>query len=77
MDLLPRAQILAGMGFLVLYMNPRGSDGYGERFRREVVRDWEARITSISMTAVDQLLKGRGRWTRAAWASAAGLTAGT
>src|SRR5205823_5201414 len=24
-------QILAGMGFVVFYMNPRGSDGYGER----------------------------------------------
>ena len=33
-------QVLAGMGFLVFYMNPRGSDGYGEVFRRAVVKDW-------------------------------------
>jgi len=32
-------QILAGMGYVVFYMNPRGSDGYGEGFRRDVVRD--------------------------------------
>ncbi len=33
-------QVLVGMGYVVLLVNPRGSDGYGERFRREVVRDW-------------------------------------
>ena len=33
-------QILAGMGFAVLYLNPRGSDGYGERFRREAKDVW-------------------------------------
>src|SRR5207245_1436059 len=30
-------QVLAGMGYMVLYINPRGSDGYGEHFRRQVV----------------------------------------
>jgi len=33
-------QILAGHGFAVLYTNPRGSLGYGEKFARAVVGDW-------------------------------------
>ncbi len=50
-------QMLAGMGYLVLYTNPRGSDGYGERFRREVVRDWGGKDYIDLMTAVDQLVE--------------------
>ncbi len=53
-------QILAGMGYLVLYTNPRGSDGYGERFRREVVRDWGGKDFVDLMTALDQLIERTG-----------------
>ncbi|HEY2599756.1 MAG TPA: prolyl oligopeptidase family serine peptidase [Candidatus Dormibacteraeota bacterium] len=53
-------QILAGMGYLVLYANPRGSDGYGERFRSEVVRDWGGKDYIDLMTAVDQLIERSG-----------------
>ena len=53
-------QILAGMGYLVLYTNPRGSDGYGERFRGEVVRDWGGKDYVDLMTAVDQLIERSG-----------------
>ena len=53
-------QMLAGMGYLVLYANPRGSDGYGERFRREVVRDWGGKDYVDLMTAVDQLIERSG-----------------
>ncbi|MEP6752518.1 MAG: prolyl oligopeptidase family serine peptidase [Candidatus Dormiibacterota bacterium] len=53
-------QILAGMGYLVLYANPRGSDGYGERFRSEVVRDWGGKDYIDLMTAVDQLIERTG-----------------
>jgi len=49
-------QILAGMGYLVLYANPRGSDGYGERFRKEVIRDWGGKDYTDLMSAVDQLV---------------------
>ena len=51
-------QVLAGMGFGVFYLNPRGSDGYGEEFRRAVVRDWGGRDYEDLMTALDQLLAG-------------------
>ncbi len=53
-------QMLAGMGYLVLYTNPRGSDGYGERFRKEVVRDWGGKDYIDLMTAVDQLIERTG-----------------
>jgi dipeptidyl aminopeptidase/acylaminoacyl peptidase len=53
-------QILAGMGYLVLYTNPRGSDGYGERFRKEVVLDWGGKDYIDLMTAVDQIVERTG-----------------
>ena len=53
-------QILAGMGFLVFYMNPRGSDGYGEQFRKAVVRDWGGKDYIDLMTALDQLIQRTG-----------------
>jgi len=53
-------QILAGMGYVVLCVNPRGSAGYGERFRREVVRDWGGKDYLDLMSALDQLIERTG-----------------
>src|SRR5258708_34770713 len=53
-------QVLAGMGYVVFYMNPRGSDGYGERFRREVVRDWGGKDYQDLKSALDQLIERTG-----------------
>ncbi|HYM84232.1 MAG TPA: prolyl oligopeptidase family serine peptidase, partial [Candidatus Dormibacteraeota bacterium] len=53
-------QILAGMGYVVFYANPRGSDGYGERFRREVVRDWGGKDFVDLMSSLDQLIERTG-----------------
>ena len=53
-------QVLAGMGYVVFYMNPRGSDGYGERFRRDVVRDWAGKDYQDLMTSLDQLIEETG-----------------
>src|SRR6266550_323788 len=53
-------QILAGMGFVVFYMNPRGSDGYGERFRRDVVRDWAGKDYLDLMSSLDQVIERTG-----------------
>ena len=53
-------QVLAGMGYVVLYLNPRGSDGYGERFRREVVRDWGGKDYVDLMSALDQVIELTG-----------------
>jgi dipeptidyl aminopeptidase/acylaminoacyl peptidase len=53
-------QMLAGMGFLVFIANPRGSDGYGEAFRRACVRDWGGADYRDLMTALDQLIARTG-----------------
>ncbi len=53
-------QILAGMGFVVFYLNPRGSDGYGERFRRDVVRDWAGKDYLDLMSSLDQVIQRAG-----------------
>ena len=53
-------QILAGMGYVVFYVNPRGSDGYGETFRSAVVRDWGGKDYIDLMTALDQLIQETG-----------------
>ncbi|HEY0830401.1 MAG TPA: prolyl oligopeptidase family serine peptidase [Candidatus Dormibacteraeota bacterium] len=53
-------QILVGMGYVVFYMNPRGSDGYGERFRRDVVRDWAGRDYLDLMSSLDQVIERTG-----------------
>ncbi len=53
-------QILVGMGYLVFYMNPRGSDGYGEVFRTAVVRDWGGKDFIDLMSSLDQLIERTG-----------------
>jgi dipeptidyl aminopeptidase/acylaminoacyl peptidase len=53
-------QVLAGMGYVVFYMNPRGSDGYGETFRRSVVRDWAGKDYTDLMSSLDQLIERTG-----------------
>jgi dipeptidyl aminopeptidase/acylaminoacyl peptidase len=50
-------QVLAGLGMLVLALNPRGSDGYGEAFKRACVRDWGGGDYEDLMTSLDQLLE--------------------
>lgn len=53
-------QVLAGKGFLVFYVNPRGSCGYGEDFMKAVVRDWGGKDYLDLMTALDQLIQRTG-----------------
>ncbi|HEY8679715.1 MAG TPA: S9 family peptidase [Candidatus Dormibacteraeota bacterium] len=53
-------QILAGAGYLVFYVNPRGSCGYGEAFQRSCVKDWGGKDFSDLMTSLDQLIDRTG-----------------
>lgn len=53
-------QVLAGAGFLVFFVNPRGSYGYGEEFVHAVVRDWGGKDYGDLMTALDQLIERTG-----------------
>jgi len=53
-------QVLAGSGYLVFYVNPRGSCGYGEAFQRACVRDWGGKDYADLMTSLDQLIERTG-----------------
>lgn len=50
------AQVDAGAGYVLIYMNPRGSQGYGERFSRVSVGDWGGGDFDDLMTGVDEAL---------------------
>lgn len=49
-------QVLAGRGWNVLILNPRGSDGYGEEFMRAVVGNWGAADRADFIEPIDQLI---------------------
>ncbi len=49
-------QTLAAQGWTVLYVNPRGSDGYGEEFMRGVVGGWGTSDTDDFLSAIDTLV---------------------
>jgi dipeptidyl aminopeptidase/acylaminoacyl peptidase len=53
-------QVLAGLGYLVFYVNPRGSCGYGEAFQRSCVMDWGGKDFEDLMTSLDQLIDRTG-----------------
>jgi dipeptidyl aminopeptidase/acylaminoacyl peptidase len=50
-------QVLAARGYLVLYTNPRGSQGYGEAFADAIRSDWGHLDYKDLMRAVDQAVK--------------------
>jgi dipeptidyl aminopeptidase/acylaminoacyl peptidase len=53
-------QVLAGQGYLVFYVNPRGSCGYGEAFQKACVMDWGGKDYQDLMLALDQLIERTG-----------------
>ncbi|HEY7495501.1 MAG TPA: S9 family peptidase [Candidatus Tectomicrobia bacterium] len=50
-------QVYAGAGYAVIYTNPRGSQGYGEAFMREVVGDWGGGDFADIMAGLDVALR--------------------
>jgi dipeptidyl aminopeptidase/acylaminoacyl peptidase len=50
-------QTYAGRGWAVLYPNPRGSTGYGEKFMRGNVPDWGGGDYRDIMTGVDDVIR--------------------
>ena len=50
-------QVLAGRGYAVLYVNPRGSHAYGDAFVRACVGDWGGRDHEDLEAAVDHVLE--------------------
>jgi dipeptidyl aminopeptidase/acylaminoacyl peptidase len=49
----PRFQSLSARGYAVLYLNPRGSVGYGEEFARACMCDWGGKDYEDLMLGVD------------------------
>jgi dipeptidyl aminopeptidase/acylaminoacyl peptidase len=49
--------VLAGQGYAIFCPNPRGSAGYGEKFRRANVKDWGGGDYRDIMTGVDRLIE--------------------
>jgi len=49
--------ILAAAGYVVLYTNPRGSQGYGEKFAEAIAARWGEPAMSDLLAAVDHLLE--------------------
>src|SRR5262249_44109474 len=52
-------QVYAGAGYVVVYANPRGSQGYGEAFTRAVIRDWGGGDFADVMAALDEAIMRR------------------
>jgi dipeptidyl aminopeptidase/acylaminoacyl peptidase len=52
-----KEQLLAAAGYIVLYTNPRGSTGYGEKFRWGTWGGWGERDYEDVMAGVDYVLK--------------------
>jgi dipeptidyl aminopeptidase/acylaminoacyl peptidase len=50
-------QVLAGLGYAIFMPNPRGSYGYGEKFRMANVKDWGGGDYRDIMTGIDNLVK--------------------
>ncbi len=50
-------QVYAGAGYAVVFTNPRGSEGYGEDFRRAVIGDWGGGDFADVMAGLDGALE--------------------
>ncbi|MBL9002698.1 MAG: S9 family peptidase [Myxococcales bacterium] len=50
------AQVFAGAGYVVMMPNPRGSEGFGQRFVDQVSADWGGKAYDDIMRLVDQLV---------------------
>ncbi len=51
------AQVEAAAGYALIYVNPRGSQGYGEQFSRASVGDWGGGDFADLMMGVDEALR--------------------
>lgn len=69
----PTFQVYAARGYAVLYMNPRGSSDYGQRFSDGTLRDWGGGDYKDLMIGVDEALR------RFSWidADSMGVTGGS
>ncbi len=57
----PTFQVYAARGYGVLYLNPRGSSGYGQKFSDGTINEWGGGDYKDLMAGVDEALK-RNTW---------------
>lgn len=50
-------QMFASKGYVVVATNPRGSQGYGQKFCDEISRDWGGKVYTDLMNACDYAIK--------------------
>ena len=60
-DWMMQVQVFAAKGWSVLYVNPRGSTGYGTEFVDAVVKEWGGKVFSDLMGTVDVAL-AKNQW---------------
>src|SRR5215211_7231058 len=53
----PAFQVYAARGYAVLYLNPRGSSGYGQKFSDGTINEWGGGDYKDLMFGVDEVLK--------------------
>jgi dipeptidyl aminopeptidase/acylaminoacyl peptidase len=53
----PTFQVYAAHGYAVLYLNPRGSSGYGQKFSDGTLREWGGGDYKDLMAGVDEVLR--------------------
>ena len=57
----PAFQVYAARGYAVLYLNPRGSNGYGQKFSDGTLNEWGGGDYKDLMAGVDEALR-RNAW---------------
>ncbi len=50
-------QVYPGKGYIVVFPNPRGSTGYGQKFTEEISKDWGGKVFEDLMAVVDEIEK--------------------
>jgi dipeptidyl aminopeptidase/acylaminoacyl peptidase len=55
----PAFQVYAARGYAVLYLNPRGSSGYGQKFSDGTLREWGGGDYQDLMRGMDEVLRTR------------------
>ena len=64
-------QMFAAPGYGLVFINPRGSTGYGQKFIDEITKDWSGKVYTDLMTGVNTALR-RNPWMDSTRMGAAG-----
>lgn len=48
-------QVYPGKGYIVVFPNPRGSTGYGQKFTEEISKDWGGKVFEDLMSVMDEV----------------------